>query len=78
MKQKGHLGIGADADVAIYNEGKDIVRMLTISDIFAALIEHRTYKPTMPREKAYEILLDMKTKLERPLVAAFREVALKR
>ncbi len=56
----------------------DIVRMLTICDIFAALIEERTYKPTMPREKAYEILLDMKGKLERPLVEAFREVALKR
>ena len=52
--------------------------MLTISDIFAALIETRTYKPTMPREKAYEILLDMKGKLERPLVEAFREVALSR
>lgn len=50
----------------------DIVRILTISDIFAALIEHRTYKPTMSRDKAYEILLDMKGKLERPLVMAFR------
>lgn len=56
----------------------DIVRVLTISDIFAALIEQRTYKPTMPREKAYEILLDMNGKLERPLVAAFRDVALNR
>lgn len=56
----------------------DIVRILTISDIFAALIEARTYKPTLPREKAYDILLGMKGKLERPLVAAFREVALKR
>jgi putative nucleotidyltransferase with HDIG domain len=56
----------------------DIVRILTISDIFAALIEARTYKPTMPRETAYEILLDMKAKLERPLVEAFREVALNR
>jgi putative nucleotidyltransferase with HDIG domain len=56
----------------------DIVRILTISDIFAALIEARTYKPTMPRETAYEILRDMKAKLERPLVEAFREVALKR
>jgi putative nucleotidyltransferase with HDIG domain len=56
----------------------DIVRILTISDIFAALIETRTYKPTMPREKAYEILRDMKGKLEQPLVEAFREVALKR
>jgi formylmethanofuran dehydrogenase subunit A len=27
LPQKGHLGVGADADVAIYNEGKDIVRM---------------------------------------------------
>lgn len=57
---------------------KDIVRMLTISDIFAALIEARTYKPTMPREKAYEILLGMTGKVERALVEAFREVALSR
>lgn len=56
----------------------DIVRILTISDIFVALIEARTYKPTMPRETAYEILLGMKGKLEGPLVEAFREVALKR
>jgi putative nucleotidyltransferase with HDIG domain len=56
----------------------DIVRILTISDIFAALIETRTYKPTMSRGKAYEILLGMNGKLERPLVEAFREVALKR
>jgi putative nucleotidyltransferase with HDIG domain len=56
----------------------DIVRILTISDIFAALIEHRTYKPTMPREKAYEILQDMNGKLEKPLVEAFKEVALSR
>jgi putative nucleotidyltransferase with HDIG domain len=56
----------------------DIVRILTISDIFAALIEHRTYKPTMPREKAYEILQGMNGKLEKPLVDAFRDVALNR
>src|SRR5262245_23864669 len=56
----------------------DIVRVLTISDIFAALIEHRTYKPTMPREKAYEILQGMHGKLEMPLVEAFRDVALNR
>jgi putative nucleotidyltransferase with HDIG domain len=56
----------------------DIVRILTISDIFAALIEHRHYKPTMPREQAYEIIQGMQGKLERALVAAFRDVALKR
>lgn len=57
---------------------KDIVRMLTISDIFAALIEVRTYKPVMPRDKAYDILLGMHGKLEMALVEAFREVALSR
>ena len=56
----------------------DIVRILTISDIFAALIEARTYKLTMPRATAYEILMGMKGKLEGPLVEAFKEVALKR
>jgi putative nucleotidyltransferase with HDIG domain len=56
----------------------DIVRILTISDIFAALIERRSYKSTMPREQAYEIIRSMQGKLERPLVAAFRDVALSR
>jgi putative nucleotidyltransferase with HDIG domain len=56
----------------------DIVRILTISDIFAALIEHRHYKPTMPREKAYEIIRSMRGKLEGSLVAAFKRVALSR
>lgn len=56
----------------------DIVRILTISDIFAALIEHRHYKPPMPREQAYEIIRGMRGKLEMPLVTAFRDVALNR
>jgi len=56
----------------------DVVRMLTISDIFAALIEDRRYKPPMPREQAFEILLGMRGKLEAPLVGAFRKVALGR
>jgi putative nucleotidyltransferase with HDIG domain len=56
----------------------DVVRILTISDIFAALIEDRRYKPPMPRDKAYEILCGMRGKLEAPLVAAFKEVALSR
>lgn len=56
----------------------DIVRILTISDIFAALIEHRRYKPTMPREEAYNILCGMHGKLEKALVASFKAVALTR
>ncbi|MBR0705891.1 HD-GYP domain-containing protein [Bradyrhizobium liaoningense] len=56
----------------------DIVRILTISDIFAALIEHRHYKPTMPRAEAYNILCGMNGKLENALVASFKQVALTR
>jgi putative nucleotidyltransferase with HDIG domain len=55
----------------------DIVRILTISDIFAALIEDRRYRPSMPRTEAYEILCGMRGKLEAPLVTAFGEVALR-
>ncbi len=65
-------------DALCGNGIRDLVRMLTISDIFAALIEHRHYKPDMPRQQAYEILQGMNGKLEQPLVSAFREVALKR
>jgi putative nucleotidyltransferase with HDIG domain len=56
----------------------DIVRVLTVSDIFAALIEHRPYKPTMPRAAAYEVLCGMRGKLDRALVASFKNVALTR
>lgn len=54
----------------------DLVRLLTISDIFAALIESRSYRPSMPKQDAYKILCDMDGKLEVPLVKAFRKVAL--
>ncbi|HKB89903.1 MAG TPA: HD domain-containing phosphohydrolase [Opitutaceae bacterium] len=56
----------------------DIVRILTISDIFAALIQDRRYKPPMPRKQAYEIMCGMHGKLEKPLLSAFKEVALVR
>lgn len=56
----------------------DVVRILTISDIFAALIEHRQYKPTMPRQEAYNILCGMNGKLEKALVSSFKNVALTR
>lgn len=56
----------------------DIVRVLTISDIFAALIEYRHYKPTMPRTQAYDILCGMIGKLEKALVISFKAVALTR
>lgn len=60
------------------NSISDIVRLLTISDIFAALMEHRQYKPAMPRTEAYSILSGMEGKLEKDLVVAFKDVALTR
>jgi putative nucleotidyltransferase with HDIG domain len=59
-------------------EISDLVRLLTISDIFAALIEVRPYRPPMLRHDAYKILCGMDGKLERSLVKAFRNVALVR
>jgi len=56
----------------------DLVRVLTISDIFAALIEARPYKPTKSRAEGYSILCGMEGKLEKSLVGAFKEVALSR
>src|SRR6202166_3156693 len=53
-----------------------LVRLLTISDVFAALIESRPYRAAMPRQNAYKILCGMDGKLEQSLVKAFRHVAL--
>jgi putative nucleotidyltransferase with HDIG domain len=57
------------------NEICDLVRMVTIADIFGALLERRSYKPPMPSADAYKILLDMGPKLDQDLVRAFHSVA---
>jgi HD-GYP domain-containing protein (c-di-GMP phosphodiesterase class II) len=54
----------------------DLVRLLTISDIFAALVESRPYRQPLARQDAYQILCGMEGKLEGALVKAFRKVAL--
>jgi putative nucleotidyltransferase with HDIG domain len=56
----------------------DVTRMVTIADVFAALIERRSYAPQMPRPDALRVLGDMAGKLEQPLVAAFEPTALMR
>jgi putative nucleotidyltransferase with HDIG domain len=53
----------------------DLVRLITICDIYAALIERRPYKQPMPAARAFQILEDMGDKLERALVRAFGRVA---
>jgi len=56
-------------------EISDLVRTLTIADIFAALIERRPYKPPLSGEKAYQVLLDMGPKLDKDLVREFRGIS---
>jgi putative nucleotidyltransferase with HDIG domain len=58
-------------------EISDIVRMITICDIYAALIERRSYKPPMAPDLAYEILLRMGGRLDRDLLRAFHRDVLK-
>jgi putative nucleotidyltransferase with HDIG domain len=57
------------------NEISDLVRIITIADIFGALIERRSYKAPLPGAAAYQILLDMGPKLDKDLVRAFQPVA---
>ncbi len=61
-------GLGA-GDIA------DLVRMITIADVFGALIERRSYKPPLSGSAAYQILLNMGPKLDKDLVRAFQPVA---
>ena len=50
----------------------DLVRIITIADVFGALIERRSYKPPLTGQAAYQILCDMGPKLDRDLVREFR------
>ncbi len=52
----------------------DVVRIVTICDIQAALIERRPYRKPMEAEEAYDLLLAMGGKLDATLVAAFRGI----
>jgi putative nucleotidyltransferase with HDIG domain len=53
------------------NEISDPVRIMTICDIFGALLERRAYKPPVAAEIAYQMLLDMGSKLDKDLVREF-------
>jgi putative nucleotidyltransferase with HDIG domain len=53
----------------------DLVRLVTICDVYAALIERRAYKQAMNPASAFKILEKMEGKLEGVLVRAFSQVA---
>ena len=52
----------------------DLVRLVTICDIYAAMSEQRPYKPARPPAAAFAVLEEMGGKLDRVLVESFREV----
>jgi putative nucleotidyltransferase with HDIG domain len=54
----------------------DLVRIITVVDIFSALIDKRPYKETIPADEAYQILLDMDGKLDMDILKAFKPTAL--
>jgi putative nucleotidyltransferase with HDIG domain len=54
----------------------DIVRLTTIVDIHAALVEKRTYREPFTHAKAFATMEEMGAKLDQQLLQAFRAVAL--
>lgn len=57
------------------DEISDLVRIITISDIFGALIEARSYRKPMSGEAAYQKLLELGPKLDAELVREFQFAA---
>lgn len=53
----------------------DFVRLVTVCDVYGALIERRPYRASMAGEKAYSILDGMAGRLDGDLVHAFRPIA---
>jgi putative nucleotidyltransferase with HDIG domain len=62
-------GLGADSI-------PDIVRLVTVADVFGALIEKRAYRSALGGADAYDILLAMDGKLDMSIVKAVRSTVL--
>ena len=62
-------------DKLVGSQIPDLVRLVTICDIFGALTEHRPYRAQMPSGQAYDILVGMVGRLDADLVRAFEPVA---
>jgi|SRR5689334_9990316 len=54
----------------------DIVRLITIVDVYSALVERRAYRLPFSRERAFAIMESMGSKLDQQLLQAFRPVAM--
>lgn len=64
-------------DGLIGEEITDLVRLTTVCDIYAALIERRAYKPPMAPDKAFAIMWEMDAKLDADLLRAFQKLMAK-
>lgn len=53
----------------------DLIRLVTICDVFAALVERRPYRAPLTSTDAYATLLGMNGRLDADLVRAFQPVA---
>jgi putative nucleotidyltransferase with HDIG domain len=53
----------------------DFVRLMTVADIFGALIERRSYRAPVSGEVAYRMLESMGQKLDQHILRAFRPIA---
>lgn len=51
----------------------DIVRLITVCDIYAALVERRPYRAPMPAAEAIRVLRGMEGKLDMALVRSFEQ-----
>jgi putative nucleotidyltransferase with HDIG domain len=57
------------------NQISDIVRITTIADIYAALVEKRAYRLQFTHAKAFAIMEALRGKLDQHLLQAFRPIA---
>jgi putative nucleotidyltransferase with HDIG domain len=57
------------------NQISDIVRLITIADIYAALVEKRAYRLPFTHVKAFAMMEEMTGKLDPNLLQAFRPLA---
>jgi putative nucleotidyltransferase with HDIG domain len=57
------------------NQISDIVRLTTLVDIYAALVENRAYRLQFTPAKAFSMMEEMGDKLDQRLLQAFRAVA---
>ena len=57
------------------NEVSDLVRLITIVDIYAALVERRAYRLQHTHAQAFAMMEEMGDKLDQQLLQAFRPIA---